>query len=203
MNKIKIIKGLEVIDSRGNPTVRAEVITENGEAGVALVPSGASTGEREAAELRDGEANRYFGKGVQRAVNNVNDPIAKALQGLDVCDQELIDKRLISLDGTENKSNLGANAILAVSMAVAKAAANCQKTSSLSDFMEKDLGFNLPVPMMNILNGGSHANNNIDFQEFMIVPYGAPTFKEAIRFGVEIFHTLKILESKGLSTSRR
>ena len=201
MSKIKTIKGLEVIDSRGNPTVRAEVITEKGEVGVALVPSGASTGEREAAELRDGEA-RYFGKGVQRAVDNVNGPMAKALQGLDVRDQKLIDERLISLDGTENKSNLGANAILAVSIAVSKAAAHCQKIPLCQALWKKDQDLHLPVPMMNILNGGSHANNNIDFQEFMIVPYGAPTFKEAIRFGVEIFHTLKkILESKGLSTS--
>ena len=190
MSKIKTIKGLEVIDSRGNPTVRAEVITEKGEVGVALVPSGASTGEREAAELRDGEA-RYFGKGVQRAVDNVNGPMAKALQGLDVRDQKLIDERLISLDGTENKSNLGANAILAVSIAVSKAAAHCQKIPLCQALWKKDQDLHLPVPMMNILNGGSHANNNIDFQEFMIVPYGAPTFKEAIRFGVEIFHTLK------------
>ena len=202
MTKIKTIKGLEVIDSRGNPTVRAEVITEKGEVGVALVPSGASTGEREAAELRDGEGNRYFGKGVQRAVNNVNGPMADALRGLDVCDQTLIDERLISLDGTENKSSLGANAILAVSMAVANAAAQSQKLPLYQTLWKKDREFHLPVPMMNILNGGSHANNNIDFQEFMIVPYGAPTFKEAIRYGVEIFHMLKkILESKGLSTS--
>jgi enolase len=191
----------EVLDSRGNPTVEVEVYTESGAFGRALVPSGASTGEYEAVELRDGDKNRYLGKGVLKAVENVNEIIAPAIIGFDVTDQVGIDKTLIELDGTENKGKLGANAILGVSMAVARAAA---------DYLEVPLyqylgGFNaktLPVPMMNILNGGAHADNNVDIQEFMIMPVGAPTFREALRMGTEIFHSLKaVLKAKGYNTA--
>jgi enolase len=191
----------EVLDSRGNPTVEVEIYTESGAYGRALVPSGASTGEYEAVELRDGDTDRYNGKGVTNAVNNVNEIIAPELIGYDVTRQVDIDELLIELDGTENKSNLGANAILGVSMAVAHAAA---------DYVGLPLyqylgGFNakvLPTPMMNILNGGEHADNNVDIQEFMIMPVGAPTFKEALRMGAEIFHSLKkVLQSKGLNTA--
>ncbi|MBB5324320.1 enolase [Anoxybacillus tepidamans] len=191
----------EVLDSRGNPTVEVEVYTESGAFGRALVPSGASTGEYEAVELRDGDKNRYLGKGVLKAVENVNEIIAPAIIGFDVTDQVGIDKTLIELDGTENKGKLGANAILGVSMAVARAAA---------DYLEVPLyqylgGFNaktLPVPMMNILNGGAHADNNVDIQEFMIMPVGAPTFREALRMGAEIFHSLKsVLKAKGYNTA--
>ncbi len=191
----------EVLDSRGNPTVEVEVYTESGAFGRALVPSGASTGEYEAVELRDGDKNRYLGKGVLKAVENVNEIIAPAIIGFDVTDQVGIDKTLIELDGTENKGKLGANAILGVSMAVARAAA---------DYLEVPLyqylgGFNaktLPVPMMNILNGGAHADNNVDIQEFMIMPVGAPTFREALRMGAEIFHNLKaVLKAKGYNTA--
>jgi len=191
----------EVLDSRGNPTVEVEVYTESGAFGRALVPSGASTGEYEAVELRDGDKERYLGKGVLKAVENVNEVIAPAIIGLDVTDQVGVDKTLIELDGTENKGKLGANAILGVSMAVAHAAA---------DYLGLPLyqylgGFNakaLPVPMMNILNGGAHADNNVDIQEFMIMPVGAPTFCEALRMGTEIFHSLKaVLKAKGYSTA--
>jgi enolase len=191
----------EVLDSRGNPTVEVEVYTESGAFGRALVPSGASTGEYEAVELRDGDKNRYLGKGVLKAVENVNEVIAPAIIGFDVTDQVGIDKTLIELDGTENKGKLGANAILGVSMAVARAAA---------DYLDIPLyqylgGFNaktLPVPMMNILNGGAHADNNVDIQEFMIMPVGAPTFREALRMGTEIFHSLKaVLKAKGYNTA--
>ncbi|NSL53159.1 phosphopyruvate hydratase [Calidifontibacillus erzurumensis] len=191
----------EVLDSRGNPTVEVEVYTESGAMGRALVPSGASTGEYEAVELRDGDKERYLGKGVLKAVENVNEKIAPEIIGYDVTDQVAIDQRLIELDGTENKSNLGANAILGVSMAVARAAA---------DFLEIPLyaylgGFNaktLPVPMMNIINGGAHADNNVDIQEFMIMPVGAESFKEALRMGAEIFHSLKaVLKAKGYNTA--
>lgn len=191
----------EVLDSRGNPTVEVEVYTESGAFGRALVPSGASTGEYEAVELRDGDKGRYLGKGVLKAVANVNEVIAPAIIGFDVTDQVGIDKTLIELDGTENKGKLGANAILGVSMAVARAAA---------DYLEVPLyqylgGFNaktLPVPMMNILNGGAHADNNVDIQEFMIMPVGAPTFREALRMGAEIFHSLKsVLKAKGYNTA--
>jgi enolase len=191
----------EVLDSRGNPTVEVEVYTESGAFGRALVPSGASTGEYEAVELRDGDKNRYLGKGVLKAVENVNEIIAPEIIGFDVTDQVGIDKTLIELDGTENKGKLGANAILGVSMAVARAAA---------DYLEVPLyqylgGFNaktLPVPMMNILNGGAHADNNVDIQEFMIMPVGAPTFREALRMGAEIFHSLKsVLKAKGYNTA--
>lgn len=191
----------EVLDSRGNPTVEVEVYTESGAFGRALVPSGASTGEYEAVELRDGDKGRYLGKGVLKAVANVNEVIAPAIIGFDVTDQVGIDKTLIELDGTENKGKLGANAILGVSMAVARAAA---------DYLEIPLyqylgGFNaktLPVPMMNILNGGAHADNNVDIQEFMIMPVGAPNFREALRMGAEIFHSLKsVLKAKGYNTA--
>lgn len=191
----------EVLDSRGNPTVEVEVYTESGSFGRALVPSGASTGEYEAVELRDGDKSRYGGKGVIKAVNNVNELIAPEVVGLDVTDQALIDRVMIELDGTENKGKLGANAILGVSMAVAIAAADYVGLPLYRYFG----GFNakqLPTPMMNIINGGSHADNNVDFQEFMILPVGAPTFKEALRMGAEVFHTLaKVLKGKGLNTA--
>jgi enolase len=191
----------EVLDSRGNPTVEVEVYTDSGAFGRALVPSGASTGEHEAVELRDGVKGRYLGKGVEKAVANVNETIAPEVIGMDVTQQVLIDKLMIDLDGTKNKGKLGANAILGVSMAVARAAA---------DYVGLPLylylgGFNakeLPTPMMNIINGGSHADNNVDFQEFMIMPVGAPTFKEALRMGAEVFHALKaVLKGKGYNTA--
>lgn len=191
----------EVLDSRGNPTIEVEVYTESGAFGRALVPSGASTGEHEAVELRDQDKKRYLGKGVLNAVKNVNELIADEIIGLDVTSQVLIDEIMIELDGTKNKGKLGANAILGVSMAVARAAADLLGVE-LYEYLG---GFNskqLPVPMMNILNGGSHADNNIDFQEFMIMPVGAKTFGEAIRMGTEIFHHLKkVLEQKGYNTS--
>ena len=190
----------EVLDSRGNPTVEVEVYTESGAFGRAIVPSGASTGEHEAVELRDGDKGRYLGKGVLKAVDNVNDIIAPELIGYDVTNQVGIDQRMIELDGTPNKSKLGANAILGVSMAAARAAANLLGVE-LYTYLG---GFNarqLPVPMMNIINGGSHADNNVDFQEFMILPVGAKTFKEAIRMGAEVFHHLKkVLTGKGYNT---
>jgi enolase len=191
----------EVLDSRGNPTVEVEVYTESGAMGRALVPSGASTGEYEAVELRDGDKNRYLGKGVEKAVDNVNEIIAPEIIGLDVTDQVAIDELLIDLDGTENKGKLGANAILGVSMAAARAAA---------DYLDLPLykylgGFNaktLPVPMMNIINGGAHADNSVDIQEFMVMPVGAESFKEALRTGTEIFHHLKaVLKEKGHNTA--
>ncbi|MGO1642943.1 MAG: phosphopyruvate hydratase [Bavariicoccus seileri] len=191
----------EVLDSRGNPTVEVEVYTESGAFGRGIVPSGASTGEHEAIELRDGDKSRYGGKGVTKAVDNVNNIIAEALIGFDVREQMAIDKLMIELDGTPNKAKLGANAILGVSIAVAQAAANYIDIP-LYQYLG---GFNtkvLPTPMMNIINGGSHADNSVDFQEFMIMPVGAPTFKEALRMGAEIFHALKgILKSKGYSTA--
>ena len=191
----------EVLDSRGNPTVEVEVYTESGAFGRALVPSGASTGEYEAVELRDGDKKRYLGKGVLKAVSNVNDVIAEHITGINVLFQVEIDKIMIELDGTPNKSKLGANAILGVSMAVARAAADYLDIS-IYNYLG---GFNarqLPVPMMNILNGGSHADNNVDFQEFMIMPVGAKTFTEAVRWGTEIFHHLKaVLKAKGLNTA--
>jgi enolase len=201
MPYIQHVYAREVLDSRGNPTVEVEVITESGSFGRAIVPSGASTGEHEAVELRDGDKSRYLGKGVQKAVDNVNNIIAEEIIGMDVTDQVGIDRTMIQLDGTDNKGKLGANAILGVSMAVAHAAA---------EFVGLPLyrylgGFNakqLPTPMMNIINGGSHADNNVDFQEFMILPVGAPTFKEAIRMGAEVFHSLKkVLSDKGLNTA--
>ncbi|MED1203789.1 phosphopyruvate hydratase [Heyndrickxia acidicola] len=201
MPQITEVYAREVLDSRGNPTVEVEVYTQSGAFGRALVPSGASTGEYEAVELRDGDKSRYNGKGVLKAVENVNEVIAEELIGYDVTEQVLIDKLLIELDGTENKGKLGANAILGVSMACARAAA---------DFLGVELyqylgGFNtkqLPTPMMNILNGGEHADNNVDIQEFMVMPVGAPSFKEALRMGAEIFHSLKtVLKEKGLNTA--
>lgn len=201
MSTIIDVYAREVLDSRGNPTVEVEVYTESGAFGRAIVPSGASTGEHEAVELRDGDKSRYLGKGVVNAVNNVNEIIAPEIVGFDVTDQAGIDRAMIELDGTPNKGKLGANAILGVSMAVAHAAA---------DFVGLPLyrylgGFNakqLPTPMMNIINGGSHADNNVDFQEFMILPVGAPTFKESIRMGAEVFHALKaVLHDKGLNTA--
>lgn len=191
----------EVLDSRGNPTIEVEVYTESGAFGRGMVPSGASTGEHEAVELRDGDKSRYLGKGVLKAVENVNTVISEAILGFDVRDQMAIDKTMIELDGTPNKGKLGANAILGVSIAVARAAA---------DYLDVPLyqylgGFNtkvLPTPMMNIINGGSHADNKVDFQEFMIMPVGAPSFKEAIRMGAEVFHSLAaVLKSKGLNTA--
>jgi enolase len=190
----------EVLDSRGNPTVEAEVVLESGVSSRAIVPSGASTGEREALELRDGDKGRFLGKGVINAVNNVNDVIAPKLEGLDVIDQTLIDNTMIELDGTENKSKLGANAILAVSMAVARAAAEFEDLP-LYRYLGGVRARELPVPMMNVINGGAHAQNPLDIQEFMIVPVGADSFKEALRMGVEVFHVLKgVLKEKGLAS---
>ena len=198
MSKIKDIIALEVLDSRGNPTVQVKVTTDDGFTGTALVPSGASTGAFEAVELRDGDKDRYLGKGVLKAVNNVNEIIKNELVGMDVSNQEEIDSKLIEIDGTKNKAKLGANATLGVSLAVAKAAAS-SKGIELYEYIGN--GNVLPVPMMNVLNGGKHADNNISSQEFMIMPVGAPTFKEALRWCTEIYHALKsILKEKGLST---
>ncbi|MBI4707464.1 MAG: phosphopyruvate hydratase [Candidatus Omnitrophica bacterium] len=200
MAKIKKVLGREILDSRGNPTVEVDVILDNGILGRAAVPSGASTGDNEALELRDGDKKRYLGKGVTKAVNNVNTVIASKIKGL-APDFEKIDSLLIKLDGTENKANFGANAILGVSMAVAKAAA-LSKKQPLYKFLGGEKANILPVPLMNILNGGMHADNNLDIQEFMIMPVGAPTFKEALRYATEVFHNLKsLLKSKKLSTS--
>lgn len=200
MPKIKKINARELLDSRGNPTIEVEVITESNIVGRAMVPSGASTGEYEAYELRDEDKGRYFGKGVLKAVENVKTVVFDAIKNLDVNEQALIDKTLIDLDGTKNKSKLGANAILGVSLAVARAAANYNR-QPLYKYLNKDANI-LPTPMMNILNGGSHADNNVDFQEFMIMPVKAKNVKEAVRIGSEIFHTLKkVLKEKGLNTS--
>ena len=196
MSEITHIHGREILDSRGNPTVEVEVTTKNGSIGIAKVPSGASTGEHEAVELRDNDPKRYFGKGVIKAVSNVNGPIAKLLKGKSVFEQKDIDYAMIELDGTANKSKLGSNAILGVSLAVARAGA-CDKNLPLYAYLNPSCS-TIPVPMMNILNGGAHADNSLDFQEFMIRPHGAPTFKEALRMGSEIFHTLKgLLKAKG------
>ncbi|MFQ5458559.1 MAG: phosphopyruvate hydratase, partial [Myxococcota bacterium] len=201
MSKINRIHAREILDSRGNPTVEAELWTEGGAHGRADVPSGASTGAREALELHDGDPKRFAGKGVRRAVENVRGVIAPALKGLDVSEQEALDRKLIDLDGTDTKSNLGANAILAVSMAAARAAANEQGLPLYRYLGGNDANL-LPVPMMNILNGGAHADNNVDIQEFMVVPLGLPAFSEALRAGAEVFHALKgVLKAKGLSTS--
>jgi enolase len=201
MSIIADVYAREVLDSRGNPTVEVEVTLESGGKGRAIVPSGASTGAYEAVELRDGDKGRYLGKGVIKAVDNVNSIIAPEIIGLDALDQVAIDRKMIELDGTDNKGKLGANAILAVSMAVARAAADALDVS-LYTYLG---GFNakvLPVPMMNIVNGGAHADNNVDVQEFMVLPVGAPTFKEALRVGAEIFHNLKaVLHDKGLNTA--
>ena len=199
--KIQKINAREVLDSRGNPTVEADVTLTNGIIGRAIVPSGASTGQREALELRDGDKNRYLGKGVLKAVNFINTEINSALQDLEVSNQKMIDQTMIDLDGTETKSRLGANSILAVSLACAKANAKSQNQSLFRSFNFSN-SFQLPVPMMNIINGGEHANNSVDIQEFMIIPAGAPSFKEALRYGTEIFHHLKaVLDKKGLNTA--
>ncbi len=201
MSKITDIVAREILDSRGNPTIEADVILDTGISGRAAVPSGASTGEHEAIELRDGDSNRYQGKGVLKAVANVNGEIKTALSGMEASDQRSIDETLISLDGTENKARLGANATLAVSMAVAHASAN-QAGLPLYRYLGGEEANSLPVPMMNIINGGSHADNSVDLQEFMIIPAGAPSFSEALRFGTEVFHSLKsVLSDRGLNTA--
>ena len=197
--EIEDVKALEILDSRGNPTVQVEVITEGGFSGIASVPSGASTGSFEAVELRDGEKNRYMGKGVQKAVENINKKISKRIIGMNVYEQKKIDEELIKLDDTPNKSNLGANSILGVSLAVAKAAANSLGLE-LYQYIGGINGEELPTPMMNILNGGKHSDNNISIQEFMIMPIGDITFAERLRRGAEIYHTLKkVLKEKGYS----
>ncbi|HAO24613.1 MULTISPECIES: phosphopyruvate hydratase [unclassified Methylophaga] len=201
MSKIIDVRGREIIDSRGNPTVEADVILESGAMGRAAVPSGASTGAREAIELRDGDALRYLGKGVTKAVEAINSELRAAVVGLDCFDQKALDDKLIACDGTENKKRLGANALLAVSMANAVAASE-EKGLPLYRYLGGDKAVTLPVPMMNIINGGSHADNSVDFQEFMIVPVGSKSFKEAVRAGAEIFHQLKaVLLSQGLNTA--
>ncbi|MBV9242187.1 MAG: phosphopyruvate hydratase [Acidobacteria bacterium] len=200
MSYIEMVHAREIMDSRGNPTIEAEVILEDGTQGRAAVPSGASTGESEAVELRDGDKQRYIGKGVLTAVKNVNDTIGRELEGLDCLDQTQIDQVMIDLDGTENKSKLGANALLAVSLANARAAAAFQEMP-LYRYIGGTNAKTLPVPMMNILNGGAHADNNVDFQEFMVMPVGAESFSEALRCGSEIFHNLKdVLKGRGYST---
>ncbi len=199
----KIVKaiGREILDSRGNPTVEADVLLDDGSMGRAAVPSGASTGEHEAIELRDGEKSRYLGKGTRKAAQHINGEIATAIKGMDATRQAEIDRKMIEIDGTPNKGRLGANAILAVSMANARAAATSKKMP-LYRFLGGDSACLLPVPMMNILNGGAHADNSVDFQEFMIAPFGAPNFAEALRMGAEVFHTLKnVLKKKGYSTA--
>jgi enolase len=198
---IKKIIAREVLDSRGNPTVEADVILTNGILGRAIVPSGASTGQREALELRDGDKSRYLGKGVLKAVNFINTEISDSLKGMDVSNQKAIDHKMIDMDGTDTKSRLGANSILAVSLACAHANAQ-NKNQSLFRSFDFSETFQMPVPMMNIINGGEHANNSVDIQEFMIIPAGAPNFKEALRYGTEVFHHLKaVLEQKALNTA--
>ena len=198
---IETVKALEVLDSRGNPTVQVEVVTEGGFSGVAMVPSGASTGSFEAVELRDGDTDRYMGKGVLKAVENVNKKIAKEIEGMNVYEQALIDKTMIELDGTENKGKLGANAMLGVSLAVAKAAAN-SLGMSLYNYIGGVNAKQLPVPMMNIMNGGKHADSSLSIQEFMIMPVGAKTFTECMEMGVSVYHNLKkVLKAKGYSTA--
>jgi enolase 1/2/3 len=201
MSQITDVYAREILDSRGNPTLEVEVFLESGAMGRAAVPSGASTGEREALELRDGDKSRYLGKGVLKAVDNVNDVIANQVIGMEATDQVGVDKRMIELDGTEFKSNLGANAILGVSLAVAKAAAD-DAGLPLYQYIGGANAKELPLPMMNIINGGAHADNNVDIQEFMIMPCGAPNFREALRMGAEIFHALKgVLKGKGYNTA--
>jgi enolase len=205
MSRIAAIRGREIIDSRGNPTVEADVILDSGVMGRAAVPSGASTGTREAVELRDGDKRRYAGKGVLKAVENVNTLLQQALLGHDPRDQAGIDKKMIELDGTDTKSRLGANALLAISLATAHAAANDARLP-LYKYLGQSIGGGrepvMPVPMMNIINGGAHANNSLDIQEFMILPVGAPSFREALRYGAEVFHTLKkLLNERDLSTA--
>ena len=201
MSAIVDIVGREILDSRGNPTVECDVLLESGTMGRAAVPSGASTGSREAIELRDGDKSRYLGKGVLKAVEHINTEISEAVLGLDASEQAFLDKTLIDLDGTENKSRLGANAMLAVSMAVARAAAE-EAGLPLYRYFGGMGGMQMPVPMMNVVNGGAHANNNLDLQELMIIPIGAPSFREAVRYGAEVFHALKkILHDKGMSVA--
>lgn len=201
MSQIKEIKAREILDSRGNPTVEAEVMLSTGEVGRAAVPSGASTGSREAVELRDNDIKRYLGKGVQKAVAGIRSDLSKALKGFEVTSQEEIDNVMIALDGTANKEKWGANAMLAVSLAVAKAAAKSRK-EPLYQYLGAHSHYVLPVPMMNIINGGAHADNNLDFQEFMILPIGAPTFSDALRAGTEVFHHLKqLLKAKKYNTN--
>ncbi|MBH1957277.1 MAG: phosphopyruvate hydratase [Burkholderiales bacterium] len=201
MSAIVDIVGREILDSRGNPTVECDVLLESGVMGRAAVPSGASTGSREAIELRDGDKSRYLGKGVLKAVGYINNEISEAVLGLDASEQAFLDRTLIELDGTENKSRLGANAMLAVSMAVARAAAE-EAGLPLYRYFGGMAAVQMPVPMMNVINGGEHANNNLDLQELMIIPLGAPSFREALRYGAEVFHALKkILHDKGISTA--
>ncbi|MBU3738817.1 MAG: phosphopyruvate hydratase [Rhodoferax sp.] len=201
MSAIVDIVGREILDSRGNPTVECDVLLESGTMGRAAVPSGASTGSREAIELRDGDPDRYLGKGVRRAVEHINTEISEAVLGLDASEQAFLDKTLIDLDGTDNKSRLGANAMLAVSMAVARAAAE-ESGTPLYRYFGGMGAVQMPVPMMNVVNGGAHANNNLDLQEFMIIPVGAPNFREAVRYGAEVFHALKkILHDRGMSVA--
>lgn len=201
MSAIVDIVGREILDSRGNPTVECDVLLESGCMGRAAVPSGASTGSREAVELRDGDKKRYLGKGVLKAVAHINTEISEAVLGLDASEQAFLDRTLIDLDGTDNKSRLGANAILAVSMAVARAAAE-ESGLPLYRYFGGMASTQLPVPMMNVINGGAHANNNLDIQEFMIIPIGAPSFREAVRYGAEVFHALKaIIAERGMSTA--
>lgn len=198
--EIESVRALEVLDSRGNPTVQVEVVTEGGFSGVAMVPSGASTGSFEAVELRDGDKERYLGKGVLKAVENVNEVISKEIEGMNIYEQAKIDATMIKLDGTENKGKLGANAMLGVSLAVAKAAA-ASLGMSLYNYIGGVNAKELPVPMMNIMNGGKHADSSLSVQEFMIMPVGAKTFSECMRMGVEVYHNLKkVLKSKGYST---
>ena len=201
MSAIVDIVGREILDSRGTPTVECDVLLESGTMGRAAVPSGASTGSREAIELRDGDKARYLGKGVLKAVEFVNTEISEAVMGLDASEQAFLDRTLIDLDGTDNKSRLGANATLAVSMAVARAAAE-ESGLPLYRYFGGSGAMQMPVPMMNVVNGGAHANNNLDLQELMIIPVGAPSFREALRYGAEVFHALKkIIDAKGMSTA--
>jgi enolase len=201
MSAIVDVIAREILDSRGNPTIEADVVLESGDSGRAAVPSGASTGSKEAVELRDGDAKRYLGKGVMRAVENVNTEICEAILGLDASEQGLIDQTMIALDGTDNKARLGANAILAVSCAVAKAAAE-ESGLPLYRYLGGAGQMQLPVPLMNVINGGAHANNKIDLQEFMLVPLGAESFREALRYGAEVFHTLKkLIDARGMPTT--
>ncbi len=201
MTSISKILGREILDSRGNPTVEAEVTLSTGVMGRAAAPSGASTGEREAIELRDNDKNRYLGKGVTKAVGHINNELARLVTGMDCDDQASLDQAMIDLDGTDNKSKLGANALLAVSLANAQAAAT-QAQQPLYRYLGGETASTLPVPMMNIINGGAHANNSVDLQEFMVLPVGAPNFSESLRYGVEVFHALKsVLNKKGLNTA--
>ena len=200
MSKIVDVKALEVLDSRGNPTVAVDVILESGAVGTAMVPSGASTGSREAIELRDGDKSRYLGKGVTKAVANVNGELRSAVIGMEATDQKALDAKMIALDGTDNKGRLGANAILGVSLAAARAAAQ-EAGKPLYAYLNDSGEYLLPVPMMNIINGGAHADNSVDMQEFMILPVGAPNFREAIRYGTAVFHALKkVLHDRGMAT---